>query len=149
MDEDTVLPFYLPAVARKKVSVGFDGGMLSSDSGVLLLREVERRLGIASRLAACLKDRRDADRIEHSLEEMLRLRMFAIAAGYEDANDCAKLRDDPIFKMAVGRAPASGAALCSQPTMSRLENAPSRVEIARLMGGMGGELFAGRRGGGG
>jgi Transposase DDE domain group 1 len=136
MDEDTVLPFYLPAVARKKVSVGFDGGMLSSDSGVLLLREVERRLGIASRLAACLKDRRDADRIEHRLEEMLRLRMFAIAAGYEDANDCNKLRDDPVFKMAVGRAPESGAALCSQPSMSRLENAPSKIEIARLMGAM-------------
>jgi Transposase DDE domain group 1 len=136
MDEDTVLPFYLPAVARKKVSVGFDGGMLSSDSGVLLLREVERRLGIASRLAACLKDRRDADRIEHRLQEMLRLRMFAIAAGYEDANDCNKLRDDPVFKMAVGRAPESGAALCSQPSMSRLENAPSKIEIARLMGAM-------------
>jgi hypothetical protein len=97
---------------------------------------VERRLGIASRLAACLKDRRDADRIEHRLEEMLRLRMFAIAAGYEDANDCNKLRDDPVFKMAVGRAPESGAALCSQPSMSRLENAPSKIEIARLMGAM-------------
>jgi hypothetical protein len=136
MDEDTVLPFDLPAVARKKVSVAFDGGMLSSDSGVLLLREVERRLGIASRLAACLKDGRAADRIEHRLEEMLRLRMFAIAAGYEDANDCNKLRDDPVFKMAVGRAPESGEALCSQPTMSRLENAPSKLEIARLMGAM-------------
>src|ERR1700689_4415502 len=59
--------------------------------------------------------------------------MFAIAAGYEDANDCNKLRDDPVFKMAVGRAPESGEALCSQPTMSRLENAPSKIEIARLM----------------
>lgn len=136
MDEDTVFPFDLPAVARKKVSVAFDGGMLSSDSGVLLLREVERRLGIAARLAACLKDQRAPERIEHTLEEMLRLRMFAIAAGYEDANDCNKLRDDPVFKMAVGRAPESGEALCSQPTMSRLENAPSKLEIARLMGAM-------------
>ena len=136
MDEDTVLPFDLPAVARKKVSVAFDGGMLSSDSGVLLLREVERRLGIAARLAACLKDQRAPERIEHTLEEMLRLRMFAIAAGYEDANDCNKLRDDPVFKMAVGRAPESGEALCSQPTMSRLENGPSKIEIARLMGAM-------------
>ena len=133
MGEDTVLPFDLPAVARKKVSIAFDGGMLSSDAGVLLLRGVERRLGIASRLAACLKDRRDAERIDHTVEEMLRLRMFAIAAGYEDANDCNKLRGDPVFKMAVGRAPESGEALCSQPTMSRLENAPSRIEIARLM----------------
>ena len=133
MDEDTVLPFDLPAVARKKVNVAFDGGMLSSDAGVLVLRGVERRLGIVARLATCLNDRRDPDRIDHTVEEMLRLRMFAIAAGYEDANDCGKLRDDPVFKMAVGRAPESGAALCSQPTMSRLENAPSRIEIARLM----------------
>jgi hypothetical protein len=123
-------------VARKKVSVTFDGGMLSSDAGVLLLRGVERRLGIAARLAACLNDRRDRDRIDHTVEEMLRLRMFAIAAGYEDANDCDKLRDDPVFKMAVGRAPDSGKALCSQPTMSRLENAPSKIEIARLMGAL-------------
>ncbi len=78
----------------------------------------------------CLNDRRDPDRIDHTVEEMLRLRMFAIAAGYEDANDCNKLRDDPVFKMAVGRAPESGEALCSQPTMSRLENAPSKIEIA-------------------
>ncbi len=136
MDDDTLLPFELPAVARKKVSVGFDGGMLSSDAGVLLLRGVERRLGLASRLAACLNDRRDSHRIDHTIEEMLRLRMFAIAAGYEDANDCNKLRDDPVFKMAVGRPPASGAALCSQPTLSRLENAPSKIEIARMMRAM-------------
>ena len=85
--------------------------MPSSDSGVLLVREVERRLGIDSRLAACLNDRRDADRIQHRLEEMLRLRMFTIAAGYKDANGCNKLRDHPVFKMAVGQAPESGAGL--------------------------------------
>jgi hypothetical protein len=67
---------------------------------------------------------------------MLRLRMFAIAAGYADADDCDWLRHDPIFKMAVGHAPQSGDALCSRPTMSRLENAPSKIEIARLMAAM-------------
>src|SRR5215470_20325504 len=136
MSEDTLLPFDLPSVARKKLSVGFDGGQLSSDAGVLLLRGVERRLGLAARLAGCIKDRRQPERIEHTFEEMLRLRMFAIAAGYQDADDCDALRHDPIFEMAVGRAPASGEALCSQPTMSRLENAPSRSEIVRLMAAM-------------
>src|SRR5947199_5599835 len=63
---------------------------------------------------------------------MLLLRMFAIAAGYEDADDCDSLRHDPIFKMAVGRLPESGEPLCSQPTMSRLENAPSKIAIARM-----------------
>ena len=136
MDNDSLLPFTLPAVCRKKVSVAFDGGMLSSDGGVLLLRDVERGLGIAERLVACLRDRRDPARIDHRLAEMVRLRMFAIAAGYEDANDCDSLREDPAFKLAVGRLPETGDPLCSQPTMSRLENAPSKIEIARMMGAM-------------
>ena len=92
------------------MSVGFDGGQLSSDAGVLLLRGVEKRLGMAARLASCLRDKRDPDLILHTVEEMLRLRMFAIAAGYEDADDCDSLRYDPIFKMAVGRLPENGRA---------------------------------------
>ena len=66
MQQDSRLPFDLPAVARKKVSIAFDGGMLSSNAGVLLLRGVEQRLGIAKRLAACLTDHRDPDRIDHA-----------------------------------------------------------------------------------
>jgi hypothetical protein len=109
---------------------------------VLLLRDVERRLGITARLAACLSDHRDPSRIDHTLVEMMRLRMFAVAAGYEDTNDCTTLRQDPVFKMAVGHAPESGEPLCSQPTMSRLENAPRRTEIARMMGAMVDLFFA-------
>src|SRR4029434_402230 len=86
--------------------------------------------------AACGMARRDPPRIEHGIIEMLRLRMFLIAAGYEDADDCDALRDDPAVKLAVGRLPETGAALCSQPTMSRLENAPSRIEIAGMMAAM-------------
>ena len=133
MEEDTLLPFSFPAVARKKVSAAFDGGMLSSDAGVLLLRNVEKQLGLAHRISACLKDRRDPDLIKHTVEEMLRLRMLAIAAGYEDANDFDRLRYDPIFKMSAGRSPEESDPLCSQPTLSRLENAPSRTELGRMM----------------
>lgn len=136
MEEDTLPSFKFPAVARKKVSAAFDGGMLSSDAGVLLLRNVEKELGIARRLSSCVKDRRDPDLIKHTIEEMLRLRMFAIAAGYEDANDFARLRHDPVFKMAAGRSPEAGEPLCSQPTLSRLENAPSRIELGRMMRAM-------------
>ena len=136
MDNDSLLPFSLPAVCRKKVSVAFDGGRMSSDGGVMLLRGVERRLKVAARLARCLVDRRDPSRIDHEIVEMLRFRMFAIVAGYEDADDCDSLRADPAFKLAVGRLPETGAALCSQPTMSRLENAPSKIEIARMMAAM-------------
>jgi hypothetical protein len=136
MRQDSLLPFDLPAVAGKRVSAAFDGGRLTSDAGVLLLRAVERRLGIADRLAGCLRDARDPSRIDHTLADMLRFRMFAIAAGYEDADDCDALRQDPAFKMAVGRAPASGDPLCSQPTMSRLENAPGRRALLRMMAAM-------------
>ena len=84
MDQDSLLRFEVPPVAGKNVSAAFDGGRLSSDAGVLLLREVESKLGIAERLAGCLRDERDAARIEHTVAEMLRFRTFAIAAGYED-----------------------------------------------------------------
>ena len=134
MNEDTVLPFSLPSVCRKKLSIGFDGGQLSSDGGVLLLRSIEK--GLAARIAGCIREWRAPERIEHSLEEMLKLRMFAIAAGYEDANDYDSLRHDPMFKMAVGRLPENGDPLCSQPTMSRLENAASKIELGRLMAAM-------------
>jgi hypothetical protein len=132
MTDDMLLPFALPAVGRKKLTASFDGGSLSSDGGLLLLREAERRLGIARRLAGALRDRRDRSRIDHALPELLKTRMFAIACGYEDANDLNRLRHDPLLKLAVGRLPESGVALCSQSTMSRLENMPSKIEAARL-----------------
>jgi len=132
MTDDTVLPFDLPAVCRKKVTAAFDAGPVSSDGGLVLLREAERRLGLADLLAGCLRDRRDLALIDHTLAEMLRFRMLAIACGYEDADDCDALRHDPLFKLAVGRAPESGDPLCSQPTMSRCENMPSRTEAARM-----------------
>jgi hypothetical protein len=136
MSEDSLFPFDLPAVCRKKVSAAFDGGRLSSNGGLVLLREVERRLGLAERLADCLRDRRDPASIRHPLVEMLRFRMLAIACGYEDADDCDALRFDPLFKLAVGHLPEQGSALCSQPTMSRLENMPSRTEAAKLTAAM-------------
>jgi len=132
MTDDTLLPFDLPAVRRKKVTAAFDGGLISSDGGLVLLREEERRLGLADLVAGCLRDRRDPALVSHRLAEMLRFRMLAIACGYEDADDCDSLRFDPLFKLAVGRAPESGPDLCSQPTMSRLENMPSRIEAARM-----------------
>ena len=131
MTEDSLLPFDLPAVQRKKVTSDFEGGSISSDGGLVLLREAERRLGLAETLASCIRDWRDPARAVHTLPAMLRFRMFAIACGYEDADDCDALRGDPLFKLAVGRAPESGRDLCSQPTMNRLENAPSRIEVAR------------------
>jgi hypothetical protein len=136
MTHDTPFLPGLSPIEGKQVQVAFAGGLLSSDAGVLLLREVERKLGVAERLARCLPDWRDPAHVAHTLADMLRFRMFAIAAGYADGDDCDALRHDPAFKMAVGRGPESGAALCSQPTMSRLENAPSRRVLARMTAAM-------------
>jgi hypothetical protein len=126
----------LSAVGGKPVHVAFDGGRLTSDAGVLVLAEIERRLGIADRLARCLEDPRDPERVRHGLAEMIRFRALLIAAGYADANDCDALRADPAFKMAVGRLPESGEDLCSQPTMCRLENLPGPVALKRMMAAM-------------
>jgi hypothetical protein len=126
----------LSPVGGKPVHVAFDGGRLTSDAGVLLLAEIERRLGIAQRLARCLADPRVPDRVRHTLAEMIRFRTLLIAAGYPDANDCDALRIDPAFKMAVGRLPESGEDLCSQPTMCRLENLPGAVALKRMMAAM-------------
>lgn len=126
----------LSPVSGKPVHLAFDGGRLTSDAGVVLLAEIERKLRIAERLAGCIADPRAPERVRHSLAEMIRFRALLIAAGYPDANDCDALRDDPAFKMAVGRLPETGAELCSQPTMSRLEKLPTQTTLMRMMDAM-------------
>ena len=124
------------SLAGKAVRVAFDGGRLTSDAGVLPLADIERRLGTAERLARCVEDPRSQGRVHHTVAEMIRFRVLLIAAGYPDANDCDALRADPAFKMALGRAPESGADLCSQPTMCRLENLPGATALKRMMAAM-------------
>src|SRR5215475_10732122 len=132
MPDDTLLPFDLPAVRRKKLTVDFEGCDQSSNGGALLLRESERDVGVCRRLAGAMPDRRDPDHIQHKMVEMVTARVTAIACGYEDAIDHNDLRHDPLMKVAVGRCPESGAPLGSQSTISRLENAPSKTDAARL-----------------
>jgi Transposase DDE domain group 1 len=121
----------LSPVAGKPIIARFDGGQLSSDAGVLVLREVEQRLGIAERLAACIDDPRLPERVSHEVTDILRFRMLMIAAGYQDGNDADHLRHDPAFKLALGGLPG-GDALCSQPTISRLENLPGTRSLLRM-----------------
>src|SRR5260370_1481941 len=133
MTDDNLLPFWFPVVHRKKITAAFDGGRISSDGGVMLLAQAERRLGIADQLARVIPDERDASRVVHRLPDILRARIFAIACGYEDADDLDRLRFDPALKLACGRLPDTGRDLCSQPTVSRWENAPSLRDLIRLM----------------
>jgi hypothetical protein len=129
-DVTPILPGLSP-VAGKSVVAKFDGGRLSSDGGLLLMREVERRLRVAERLAACIKDPRAPDQITHSLADIIRFRLLMISAGYEDGNDASSLRSDPMFKMALDLAP-SDRELCSQSTISRLENLPDTRTLLRM-----------------
>jgi len=130
--EDPTLPLPgLSPVSGKPIQGRFDGGMLSSDAGILVLREVEQRLGVAERLAGCIDDPRLQEQVVHSLDDMIRFRLMMIAAGYEDGNDATSLRSDPAFKLAQDRLP-SGRDLASQPTISRLENLPDLRSLLRM-----------------
>ena len=94
---------------------------LSSDGGLLPLRQFDECIGLTKQFAAVLDDPRDPDFIEHSFTDMVRMRIFGIVAGYADQNDHDTLRSDPVFKLIAGRSP-SDADLASQPTLSRFEN---------------------------
>jgi hypothetical protein len=131
MKDSTLLLPGLSPVGRKSVVAKFDGGLLSSDGGVLVLREVEQRLRVADRLAACIEDPRAPDQITHSLSDIIRFRLLMIAAGHEDGIDANSLRVDPVFKMAHDLAP-SDRELCSQSTISRLENLPDVRCLLRM-----------------
>ena len=106
--------------------------MLYSDAGLMLLRKVDQQLGLSSSLASCLSDPRDPAKTCHSLEEIIRFRSLMISAGYEDGHDTHELRHDPGFKLALERAPETGAALCSQPTTSRMENMADTRTLIRM-----------------
>ena len=130
VESTPMLPGLSP-VGGKTIEARFDAACMSSDGGLLALREIEQRLGIASRLAACIRDPRDPSRVIHGLDEIICTRMLMIAAGYEDGNDADRLRRDPMFKLAMGRLPDEGD-LCSQPTISRLENSLDARALLRM-----------------
>ncbi len=122
-------------------------GELTSDAGLLAVRQFDERIGWTARFAARIAD--DRDDPEHSLLSMIRQRIYGIIAGYEDCNDHDALRDDPVFKMIAGRLPEEGP-LASQPTLSRLENAvtiPALLGLADLMLGLGVERVRAAHGG--
>jgi len=130
VDATPLLPGLSP-VQGKAIVARFDGRRLSSEGGLLALREIERRLGVADRLAGCLTDPRAPERVEHRLAEIIRFRMLMIAGGYEDGNDADALRRDAMFKLALDRLPSDDE-LCSQSTISRLENLPDVRALLRL-----------------
>ncbi len=132
MPDATTQTVLFPELLGKQVVAKFDQEHSSSDGGALLLKAIDDRLGLSERLAACIEDPRQPGKIRHEIQELLRQRMFAIACGYPDGNDAARLADDPIHKLLVERDPVTGAALASQPTLSRFENTPRRADLYRM-----------------
>lgn len=119
-------------ISNKKIEADFNGGEVSSDAGVLFLREVENRIGLISKMTHSLKDRRHRGYVKHQLLELFKQRIFQIACGYEDGNDSDELRQDPIMKIACERLPDETTTLASQPTISRFENGIYRTDLYRI-----------------
>lgn len=140
MNDDTIAqPVLFPDLVAKPLIATFDQAHASSDGGAVLLRAADRRLGLTTRLARCLTDARDPDRVTHALSDLVAQRIFGIACGYPDANDGDRLAHDPIQKLLLDRHPVDGHALASQPTVSRFENAVGPQALYR----MGREVAAG------
>lgn len=124
--------FELSSVQKKLVEIQFTGENISSDGGLLLLKEVEQQVGIIKKLSSCIQDNRHGSYVDHSIEALIKQRVFQIAAGYEDANDCNQLKEDAVLKLCADKMPESSISLASQPTMSRFENQLSRSDLYKM-----------------
>lgn len=115
-------------IGRRIVEADFGGGALSSDGGLMLLREVDRRTGLSSAVAKALHDPRDPELITHALRDLVAQRLYGLCCGYEDLNDHTTLRSDPLMQTAVG----TGEALGSSATLCRMERQARRVDVVAL-----------------
>ncbi len=119
-------------VGRRQVVADFDGGRITSDAGLLLLREVDRRLGLVDAVNECIPDPRDPLLTVHEQREMIAQRIFSIALGYEDLNDQQTMRDDPVLQLAAGKSPDPELPLASPSTLCRLENRIDRSALVKM-----------------
>ena len=133
MSDDTIGQSVLfPGLFSKPLQARFDAVHGSSDGGAILLKACDATLGLSRRLAECLGDRRQVGKVEHTVRDLVRQRLFGIACGYADGNDAARLGSDPIHKLLLDRDALTGAMLASQPTLSRFENAARRADLYRM-----------------
>ncbi len=131
MEQNKQLSLQFANISGKKVAVDFTGGDVTSDVGVLAMREIADKIGIIKQLAQAIHDERHQSYVKHELIELLTQRIFQIICGYEDANDANDLRIDPGFKASCNRLP-SGDDLASQPTLTRFENSISTKDLYRI-----------------
>jgi len=131
-DDSTQQSVLFPELFGKQLVAQFDQPHGSSDGGAVLLKACDDRLRLSERFARCVRDDRQPGKIEHTLHDLIRQRVFGIASGYADCNDAARLAGDPIQKLLLGRDPVQGEALASQPTLSRFENAIGPKSLYRM-----------------
>lgn len=115
-------------VGRREIEADFSGGAIGSDGGVMLVRQLDRKIGLSAAVAAALSDPRDPDRITHPLRDLVAQRLYGLCCGYEDMNDHDQLRHDPLMQTAVGKVEE----LASSPTFSRLETRATRADVMAL-----------------
>jgi hypothetical protein len=115
-------------IGRREIEANFRGGAISSDGGVMLVRQVDRKIGLSAAAAAALCDPRDPERITHPLRDLIAQRLYGLCCGYEDLNDHDRLRHDPLMQTAVGKVEE----LASSPTFSRLETRATRADVMAL-----------------
>jgi hypothetical protein len=115
-------------LGRCEIEANFEGGALSSDGGLMLLRQTDRKTGLSAAIAAALHDPRNPDFIVHEMRDLVAQRLYGLCCGYEDLNDHAALRDDPLMQTAVG----TGETLGSSPTLCRLERRANRADVVAL-----------------
>ena len=130
-DSDRAQCVLFEGFGSKPVTVQFEEDRISSDGGAILLKAVDRRMGMISTLASAFTDRRTQGRVRHEVEELLAQRIFGLACGYEDGNDAARMASDPVMKVVAGRDPF-GDDLASQPSLSRFECAATRGDLFRM-----------------
>ena len=131
-DDTTRQSVLFPGLFGKRLVAKFDQRQGSSDGGAILLKAADERLGLSAALAASIEDRRQPGKIEHTVHELLSQRLYAIACGYEDCNDAARLSDDPVHRLLTRGQSSTQAMLASQPTLSRFENAVDRASSYRM-----------------
>ena len=132
MTDCTTEPLRFASLKRQSLQADFRGGRLTSDGGALLLREVDRSLGLIDAINGCLRDPRNPFFIAHSQRTLLAQRIFGIALGYEDLNDHQSLREDPLFQVLSERGVRADLPLASPPTLCRLENRVDRQALGKI-----------------
>ena len=132
MSHDAKHSVLFPDLLSKPAYVRFDEPDTTTDGGAILLKSVDESIGLTERLAACFEDSRQPAKVVHELGDLLRQRVYGLSCGYSDANDAARVGEDPAHRMLLDRDPIEGEPLASQPTLSRFENAIDVRSFFRL-----------------